>query len=395
MKKIKILYIIDKLHHAGAQVHLSRVIKGFDADNFDCQVFCLLSGGEVADELRNCGIKINVLGINKIYNLKAFLKLFSLVKFIKREKFDIIHNYLFSSNIYGTIAAWIARTPVIITSRRGTGMLREGKFKHTIAYQLTNWMVNKVVCVTKSTEKISVIKEDLPARKLVTIYNGIDFDYDELDAYAKDKLRKECGVDKDDKVVGLIANFNWIKGHKIFIQAAKEIVAQKDNVKFLLIGEGGLKEKIRQRVRALGLEEKILFLGVRNDVRDLVQIMDVSVNASYSEGMSNTILESMAAGIPVVATNVDGNIETVKGFPESEQTGILVPSGDPGAMSKAILCVLGDDDLSRKMSSNAKGRINSNFTTEIMIKEMGSLYDDLIDRSTKEAVILANEVSSS
>jgi len=359
-----------------------------DRSQFDGHVCCLLEGGAIADELMKSGVEVRILGIKKIYGLDAFRKFIQLINFIKNGRFDIVHTYLFSANIYGALAAFLAGSPRIMTSRRDTGKLREGKGRHNLAYWVTNFLVDRVICVTDSIKKIVIQNEHLNPHKVTTIYNGIQADFPLLTDQKKDDLLKEFTITHGAKVVGFVANFNWIKGHSVFIDAAKEVIRERSDIKFLLIGDGELRAQIQTDIENAGLTENVLLLGRRNDVRDLYQIMDLSLNLSYSEGMSNAILESLAAGVPVVATHVDGNAETMVGFPKEGFTGILIPPRDPRTTAKMILKILDDSDLRRKMSENARERIRSRFTVKIMVEKMAGLYKQF-RAGTKVAFILS------
>ncbi len=343
---IKILYIIDKMTAAGAQKHLAAVIAGIDKSLFEAKI-----------------ITLEELGVNRIYGPSGMRGLFKLIKVIRKERFDIVHTYLFSENILGVIAAKITGVKVVITGRRDTGMLVQGGWQNILAYRLTNRWVDKIVCVSEAVRKVVLAKEKVRSNKVVVIHNGVDIS----------KFNRPSSK-KNEFTVGMVANFSWIKGHKDFIEAARLILREVPNTKFLLIGDGAEKEHIAYLVERLGLKEKMLFLGKRDDVPNLLSATDVSVNASYSEGMSNTVLESMAAGVPVVATAVDGNLETVI----NGETGILVPPGNPQEMAKAIVTLLKDKDLSRRLGKNGKLRIQDRFTAEKMIGNMQNLYERLL-----------------
>jgi glycosyltransferase involved in cell wall biosynthesis/peptidoglycan/xylan/chitin deacetylase (PgdA/CDA1 family) len=360
--KIKILYIIDKFKFAGAQMHLRELIRLLDKDQFDIKL-----------------ITLDELGIKRIYGLSGFIGIFKLIKLIKEQQPDIVHTYLFSENILGSIAARMSGVKVIITSRRDTGLLREGRWQHILAYRMTSWLVDKIICVSGAVKKVALLKEKADIHKVEVIYNGVDVDKfsSQLTAY-RSQFKKALGILRDEFVVGMIANFSWIKGHRDFIEVAQLVLAEVPNTRFLLIGDGVLKNSLQSIVRSQHLEDRILFIGTRKDISELLSIMDVSVNASYSEGMSNTILESMAAGVPVVATAIDGNLETVI----DNITGILVPPKNPRIMSEAIIKILKDKELVRKMSENARSLAKEKFASKIMVKNIENLYKRLLKPKT-------------
>lgn len=355
---IKILYFINKIKDAGAQKHLLEVVAGIDKARFEPEL-----------------VTLEELGIKRIYGISGIRGLLRLVGLIKKGKFDIIHSYLFSENILGSIAARIAGVPVLITSRRDTGMLYQDKPHYIWAYRFTNHLVDKIICVSQAVKKAVITKEKVNIRKIEVIYNGVDVNK-YVYKYQPLAIRKSLGIEEDKFVVGIVANFGWIKGHHDFIEAACIVLQEIPNTTFLFVGDGPLKKLYQDLIynTHYAIRDNFLFLGSRKDIPGILSIVDVSVNASYSEGMSNTILESMALGIPVVATSVDGNLEIVG----DGITGLLVPSQNPKLMAEAIIRILKDKELAGQMSKNAKRVIEDRFTAKIMIKNMECLYEQLL-----------------
>lgn len=360
---IKILYLIDKMKPAGAQNHLQEVMAGLDKSRFDPALMTL-----------------EELGVKRIYGASGLRGLFKLVRMMKEGRFDVVHTYLFSENILGAVAAKMAGVPVVVTGRRDTGMLCQGEWQHILAYRLTNRWTDKIVCVSEAVKHVVLTKERPENSKVEVIHNGVDIkrfrEAREKSEEGRKKLKKELGIEPGEMVVGMIGNFSWIKGHDVLLAAAPEIIRAVPNITFLLVGEGPLLARCRSEVTSRRLRDKIFFLGKRSDIPELLSIMDVSLNLSYSEGMSNTILESMAAGVPVVATAVDGNLETLDG-----ETGILVPPKDSAAAAQAVIRLLKDEELRKKLGANARRIAAEKFSAKIMISQMERLYADLCKKT--------------
>lgn len=354
---IKILYIIDKMKPAGAQKHLAEVVSGLDKAVFEPKL-----------------ITLKELGVKRIYGWSGIVGLAKLIRFIRKEKFDIVQTYLFSENILGVIAAKLAGVKIVITGRRDTGMLCQGGFQHILAYRITNLFVAKIICVSEAVKRVVLEKERVDQDKVEVIYNGVD-----VSKFVHRPLsivhRRSLGIEDNDLVVGMIANFSWIKGHEVLLKAAPDIIKAFPNVKFILIGDGPLLESYKLQAISYKLKDQFIFLGKREDIPELLSITDVSLNLSYSEGMSNTILESMASGVPVVATAVDGNLETV-----NKDTGILVRAKDPLVTAQAIVKLLKDEALRKKLGNNARKIVEEKFDSRIMIKKMEELYKKLLFR---------------
>ena len=373
MKKVKILYLINKKAQAGAQNHLQELMRGLNTEAFEAKL-----------------ITLRELGIKRVYGISGVMGLIKLIKYMKNNQSDIVQSYLFSENILGVIAAKIAGVKWIITGRRDTGLLMQGKWQHILAYRLTNRWVDKIVCVSEAVKKVVLAKERAPIGKLEVIYNGVDVDvFRPQTTDRRQQIKTNLGMKEGEFVVGIIANFSWIKGHQDFIKAANFVLKEIPNVKFLLVGDGPLKESCQLLVSSSHLKDKVLFLGSRQDIPELLSIMDVSVSASYSEGMSNTILESMAAGVPVVATGVDGNLETVV----DKESGILVPPKRPLVMADAIIMILKKPQIAKKMGETARQMAIQKFNSQVMVDNFENLYLSLTKSTgrvkTKTAFLLS------
>jgi glycosyltransferase involved in cell wall biosynthesis len=219
-----------------------------------------------------------------------------------------------------------------------------------------------------------VQRERLTEKKIEVIYNGLNLAPYQNSNNGKE-LRNGLGIDDHIPLVGMIANFNFeIKGHRYFLEAAKTVLEKIPNVEFLLAGDGPLRHHYEELTHELGLKEKIHFLGERNDVPTILSNLSISVLSSTSEGLSNVILESMAAGKPVIATNVGGSPEMVI----DDVTGYLVPPGDSQAMAKAITELLRDPDKAITMGVAGKKLVGEKFSIKAMVESYENLYKSLM-----------------
>lgn len=379
MKKIKLLFVIDKLNIGGAQSHILQLLKGMNRDRFSLYLCCLMEEGDLFEETKNTGTSAFVLHVKRIYGPSGIRGMFKLARFIKMEGIDVVHTLLFSANILGNLSAKLAHAPLIISGRRDTGIHREGRWQHRIAYRFAHSLADRVFVVSNAVRDVVHRCEGVNLDKILTIYNGIELKNTDGNNGATE-LRKELGLGNSTGVVGIIAGLNWFKGYADFIAAASLILKEKPQTKFLIIGDGPLREFLQSLARQKGLDGSISFLGKRKDVRDLLGIMDVSVNASFSEGMSNTILESMAAGVPVVATNVDGNKEVVI----DGETGFLVPLHEPEEMKRKIIYLLNNKQTAETMGQKARQLVQNKFSLSQMIKKLENAYIDLLKEKNYE-----------
>ncbi|MFH0731635.1 MAG: glycosyltransferase [Candidatus Omnitrophota bacterium] len=376
MKKIKILYVIDKMDIGGTQRHLLEILQNINRDTFEVSLCCLVRIGALEPELKKLKISYKAFNIKRIYGISGIKGIVKLISYIKENQFDIVHTLLFSANIAGNIAAKLAKAPLIISGRRDVGIHREGRWQHRIAYRFAHKLADMVFAVSDDVQEIVHKYEGVEYKKILTICNGIDIK-NLKGIMDKVQLRKKLGIE-EAFVVGIVASLTWVKGHKLFIEAARLVLEEMPNVKFLIVGNGPLKDQLMQQADSLCIKDKIIFLGIRTDVKDLYGLMDVSVNASFSEGMSNAILESMALGTPVVATSVGGNKELIK----DSETGFLVGVGDALVMKDKIVYLLKNRSAAQQIAENAKKIVEQNFSLNAMISGLENAYTGLLSEKS-------------
>jgi len=376
--KTTVLFLIDSLQFlGGAEKNLITIASGLNPDKYRAVVCCLKSGNAY-EAFRNNRIDVINLQIERIYGFPAFIKAIKLINIIRREKVKVMVTYLESSDFWGSIVGKIAGVPVLISSRRDMGF--NLKTRHILAYRIINHLFTRIIAVCDAVKETIVKREKAHPDKIVTIYNGVDFPgVSEID---KQEFKKSLGLDINKQTVTMLANFAPIKGHREFLQSAKEVIRNNDSTQFLLVGTGenGYRKFLYDFSCQLGIKDYVVFAGFRPDILSVLSVSDISVLSSTSEGFSNTILESMAAGKPVVATNVGGNPEAVT----HGETGLLVSSGDTVGLTQSLLCLLEDKELARKMGEAGRGRVRKFFTNERMIVELETLFDVLVEqRGTK------------
>ncbi|MCD6388811.1 MAG: glycosyltransferase [Desulfobulbaceae bacterium] len=359
----------------GAERNLLQILAGLDNKRFK-PIVCCLSGGEVAASLKEQGYEIYTLGLRRIYDFQAVKSLLWLRQLIIKRRIRLIVSYHESSDFLGLMAARFAGIP-IISSRRDMGYKLNKR--HVLLYRLCNRYFTRIIAVSEAVKSMIVQREKASFGKIVTIYNGV-----EAGLYAesvdKTSLKRSLGIREDDRVVGIIAGLRTIKGHRYFIQAAAEVVKEISGVKFLVIGKDehepgcSAKELIRYACN-LGIDEQIIIAGERRDIPELLAMIDIVVNPSLSEGMSNTILEAMAAGKTVIASDVGGNSEVI----EHRKTGFLFPPQDTKTLSTLIVECLKNTKKAELIGMNAKKAIHARHDVKAMCEQNMALYQQCIE----------------
>ena len=381
---ITVLYLIDTYisvpgspFKAGAEKQLYLLASSLNPKYFKPIVVQLSPSNSLPVNTGNIGnLELFHFPTRRLYSFSGIRQLSGLSSFAKSKNVNIIHTFFEKSEVMGWLTARFSKIPIWITSRRDLGFKRKKIYGRI--FRLAAKDCKKCIANCHAVKDQMIQQENLPSEKIEVIYNGIDFSgYQEA---LKDKsLRVELGIVDGTPLVGLIANFNFeIKGHVYFLGAAKKILEKVPNVKFVLVGDGPLRHQYEEMASDLDVKKDVLFLGKRNDVPAIISNLDVSVQSSTSEGLSNVILESMAAGKPVIATNVGGSPEMVV----NDITGYLVPPADSSAMAGAITALLQNPDKARAMGAAGRKVVQEKFTVETMVKKYEELYFSLLkDRS--------------
>jgi glycosyltransferase involved in cell wall biosynthesis len=360
--RIPILYLITELSTGGAQAALLHLLEGLDRERYTPTVACLYNGdGAVAREIRALGIDVFDAQMRRKIDLLALLRLY---RHIRRVCPAILHTSLFHANLPGRILGRLAGVPVIICSERTMAM--EGEWR----YRFNRWtigLVDCVIAVSANVRDFCVSHIGLPPEKLGVIYNGVQVP--ETSASPRE-ARAKLGLPLDGQVIGTVSRLYLVKGIDFLIRA----LAQMDDAALAIVGDGPERAALETLADTLGVAGRIHWTGHRRDVPTLLPAFDLYVQPSLHEGMSNTILEAMAAGLPVVATAVGGTPEVV----DDGVTGLLVPPRDPDALAGVIVRLLRDLDLRRKMGRAGQERVRRHFSLEQMVRQTQALYERLL-----------------
>jgi glycosyltransferase involved in cell wall biosynthesis len=383
MRRIRVTYIIDKLHRAGAQVHLGGLVPALDRSAFEPEVLCLLAGGPVADELRESGVPVEVLGLGRLYAPRGLAGLLRLARRLRVQHVDVLHTYLVSANVSGTLAGRFAGVGAVVTSRRDTGFSRNWRLR-LVEEWLVNPLVDRVAAVCASVAESARRERGLRSGQVVTIPNGVDTV--KLDparpslAEARAEGRRQWGLGDDEAAVGAIGRLSPIKGHADLLQAMPRVLSRRTRTRLFLVGDGPLRPALEALAERLGIRGHVVFTGLRDDVPRLAAMLDVVVLPSHTEGLSNVLLESMAMARPLVATAVGGNLDAVR----DGVSGRLVPAHDPPALAAAVLALLEDPSAARALGREARRSVERDFSLERMVASYEALYRGLLRPEVRE-----------
>jgi len=375
-KKPTILFVIGSLETGGAEMQMYLLVKQLHGQNYTCHVYSLHSGGPLERRFEALGVPVFSGGLKKGDISRAPWKVvpagWSLLRLTYELKPSVIHCFLPLITFMGALSGRIARVPLVVTSRRALGTHQR---RYPILRPLdhvASRLSHRVTVNSRAVWNDMVRREHVDVSKLVLIYNGVDTGpFDTALSYRED-VRRDQGIKANAKVMIVIANLIPYKGHSDLIQTAREVINRFPDAIFLLVGEDrGIQKDLEQRVANLGIRQSVRFLGRQDDVPRLLAASDISVLPSHEEGFSNVILESMAAGLPVVATDVGGNREAIL----DGITGWLIPPKDTGALAAKIIDLLRDPAKAKEWGRGGRERVNREFTVKKMVAAHIELYE--------------------
>jgi glycosyltransferase involved in cell wall biosynthesis len=369
--KIRILFIIDTLasDKAGTESQLIKLIKGLPKDTYQCYLACLKKSQWLHEN--DIGIPSFILGSSSIRSYKFYLGLIKLIKYIRKNRIDIVQAHFPTAITAGVIAARLAGNRRIVSCRRDMGFWYTPSLISIL--RLSNLLVNCFLVNSSVIKQLIIEREKVSSKKVFVIYNGVD-PPEKIHDDAIIKLKFEMGIPQSCIVIGTVANLNRrVKRVDLFIKSAAFISRRCKEVFFVIIGSGCLLNAHKRLAEELGVSDNIIFAGLRSDVLDVIQTFDIGVNSSDSEGFSNAVLEYMICGVPVVATACGGNTEIVV----NGKNGYLVPAGNHIALSTSIINIILDNKKRKQMAINAK-KAALKYSTEKMIKKHETLYVNLM-----------------
>ncbi|MGO9085989.1 MAG: glycosyltransferase [Candidatus Sulfotelmatobacter sp.] len=350
----------------GSERQFAALARSLNASLFRVQLGCIARRGDFLDGLDN--VEEFPLGGN-LYGWQSMRARMRLARYLRRSNISVAHAFDFYTNLTLIPAARIARVPVVIGSQRQLGdLLTPAKARAQLA--MLAWC-DSVVCNSRAAAD-RLISWGIAERRIAIIHNGLP---PSSFVSTTPALPKRPGLLR----VGMIARMNTpSKNHQIFLRAAARLRHRFPELEFVLVGDGPLRPQFEREATALGIRDHVHFLGDRRDVPSLLASIDISVLPTASESLSNVILESMAAGVPVVASRVGGNTELI-----AEDRGVLVAPGDEQSLVVEVERLLQDSSLRAKLGCNAKKFAAEHFTIAEMQRRHEELYANLLDEKTQ------------
>jgi glycosyltransferase involved in cell wall biosynthesis len=383
MKKIKVAQVITRLDWGGSPDIVRIICSYLNPELYDIR---LITGQtkypsrRTKEFLEKFATKVTVITqlkreINPINDLWALIKLYLI---FRQEKFDIIHTHTAKAGVLGRVAAYLAGNSVIIHTAHGHNFYGYfGPFLSKVIIVIERFIAkftDRIIVLTELERKDLLRHKVADDEKIILIYQGLELDkYTSLDI-DKIKIKESFNIKPNENMVGMIARLEPIKGPRYFIEAAREVLRDFAQTKFILVGDGSLRNRLEKRIKDLELKDKFIFTGWREDMPELLSILDILVLPSLNEAAGMVLIEAQVSGVPVIATNVGGIPEIV----QDNQTGVLVSARDYQSLAQAINHLLSDKQKRLNLAEAAKIWVRGRFKAEDMIDKISRLYQEMI-----------------
>lgn len=360
--------LVNCLGLGGTERQLVEHLRRLDRDRFSPRVFCLQKKGEFLETLRDMDLdppEFHLRGT--LMRPNTAVQVARLAKALRHSEAALLHTHDFYSNLVGSAAASLAGIPFVL-SRRDIGVWISPAQARLLAMvtRLAPW----VLCNATAVKDHIVRHEGVDPSRIHVVHNGLDLErFDQAASLPVEPLIP--ALDASPPVVVLVANLKHpVKGHSEFLLAAASVARVHPECRFMLVGDGELRPEFERRARDLGLGDRLVFAGRRTDVPALLSRCTIAVSASHAEGLSNSIMEAMAARLPVVATAVGGNVELV----DDGRTGHLVRPRDPSHLAARLIDLLRAPHLARRLGLAGRKRIERDFSSQRLGERMEQLY---------------------
>ncbi len=391
--KIKVIHIITRLDKGGSAENTLLTAGGLDKQIYDVLLVKGLSNesGMAEDEASAveksikeaeiCGVRILTIPglVRRLSPMNDIKTFFALIKIMRHEYPHIVHTHTSKAGILGRWAAFFAGVPIIIHTPHGHvfwgyfGGLKTAFY--IILEKITAFITDKIIALTEQEKNDHLHFRIASGDKFSVVHSGIKLDRFSNLSVDPAAMRRKLGIFEGDLVVGTVGRLTAVKGHKYLIEAAGNILDARPNTTFVFLGDGELSEDLKKMASRFGLEKKVKFLGWRPDVAEMMSAFDLFVLPSINEGMGRVLVEAMALGKPIVASDIGGIPDlVVHGI-----NGFLVPPGDVGSLSATIINLIERPDKMREMGDNGKKRA-PDFSADAMVKKIDKLYEEMLER---------------
>ncbi len=363
----RIAFCITDLDPGGAERAIVQLAVGLDRTEWDPRVYCLGPPGALVDRLKAAGIAVECLGARSARSVGVILRL---ARHLRAFRPAILQTFLFHANQAGRMAGRLARVPIVVCGIRVAE--REERW-HLLLDRWTQSLVTHNVCVSRAVADFSVARGRLRPDKVSVIPNGVDC---ERFSRAMPADLSKLGIPRGARTILSVGRLHPQKGHDLLIDAMAPLLAKHPDLHVLIVGEGPSREKLQSQIVELGCREQVHLAGWRADIPEIMKACTVFALPSRWEGMPNVVLEAMAAGLPVVATEVEGVREVIT----DGVSGSIVQGDSAADFRSGLQNMLDDAALRARFSIESQISAEKDFAIRSVVVKYGNLYHEMLDR---------------
>jgi sugar transferase (PEP-CTERM/EpsH1 system associated) len=365
--RIRIGHVIGWLHFGGKENGIVNLVNSLDSDVFENYIFSFVERGPLADRVNPERCRVIELGGRLGGDCQLYFKL---ARAFRQHKIHIAHTHSWATLLEGIVGAKVARVPVIVHGEHGT--IKDNTKIHVYIQRFLWNIADQILSVSETLRDDLHAAVGFPKERIRVISNGVDMSRFRI-AHDGTAYKAKLGFPSGSVVFGAIGRLVPVKCLPTLLEASTLVFDKVPHSYLVIVGDGPLRDELKAIVRRRNIAERVKFLGWRPDVPNILKALDVFVCSSESEGMSNTILEAMASGIPVVATAVGGNAELVV----HGETGLLVAWNDPNILASAVVKLLANQGVRRKMGEIGRQRVEECFSLDTMTRNYAKFYVEM------------------
>lgn len=371
----RVLQIIDNMGPGGAQEVVCQLVKYFQPEVFQPEVLTLRGFGHYWEVLRSMGVPIHSLLPYdlELYGNYGCLQIHTLSRlflFLTQNRYDVVHAHLLWSMMFFTPMAALFRVPVRFNHDHALDVVRYREYRQPRL--LSNRLSHHTIAVSSSVSTFLCQEEKMPADKITVINNSVDFSRFSRrnEPNEQERVRRNWDLPADAFVIGGVGRLGYQKNFPLFLEVAAEVCAQFSQAIFVIAGEGPDQASLEEKSRDLGIASRVRFLGFVKEMPEFYQCLDLLLLTSHFEGTPLTILEAMAMGVPVVASQVDGVGEVL----EEGKNAILVPPGHRDLFVQGISQLVRNQSQWQQFSNAGQEKVRQCHSVEVMVRQVESLY---------------------
>lgn len=367
--KIKVLHVVLSLEVGGLENGVVNLINNHETKMFQVDVLCLRKLGDLAKRITNDQCKIHFDGTSANSITAAILKV---RRCCIKGNYDIVHTHSWGTLLTGYLGKIASKTPVLVHGEHGTLWL--DSWTHRFVQKLIFRRVDLMLTVSNRLKqdicRLFQLEEDL----ILPILNGVDAQHFLPKLEYKIEARKKLDLNENHFIIGTVGRLEPVKNYRELIEGFSLFAKNHKKAILIFIGDGELKSELEHQAKTLDVASQVRFLGLRDDVPSALSVLDVFALTSVKEGLSNSILEAMSCGLPVIASDVGGNSELVR----PEETGYLYPLNDINQFSQLLLQLYNSENLRKQFSRQARTDVLQKYSLIAMVRQYEAQYKQLV-----------------